>query len=75
MERLHSGLIPYLFFLLFSLLLRWPGKAALNLLRGRFACVWAVMKGSLHGIFGRGLRDRSHLALPRNGRGTRDLEP
>jgi len=74
-ERLHAKTLPFSVFLLLSAAVRWPAKTLLNLARGRFRCAWSVARGALHGAFGRGLRDRSHMALPLQGRGTRFLAP
>ncbi len=46
----------------------WPLEFASNLFRGRFRATWAVIRGSLQGIFNRGFETGGHLAVPLKGR-------
>jgi len=64
-ERLHAGKVPFASFLLLSALARWPLAFSSKLLTGHVRAAFAVLKGVLHGVFGRGLKDRAHRSLPR----------
>lgn len=51
-----------------SIAWHWPLAFASHLFTGRFRAAGAVVRGSLHGLFGRGLAEGRHLAVPIQGR-------
>lgn len=61
-------------FLLLSAYLRWPLRFLSRLVRGHFRAAGAVVRGAIHGQFGREWRTGNHLAVPWEGR-RRVLEP